>query len=61
MKRALLVALGVMLVALAVYPMHGTGYGVRTMLQLFMWIALWLRNERLRSLLPWQRTAASAG
>ena len=30
-------------------------------LGLFMWIALWLRNERLRSLLPWQRTAASAG
>jgi hypothetical protein len=30
-------------------------------LGLFMWIALWLRNERLRSLLPWQRTAASSG
>lgn len=40
MKRAFLVALGVTLVALAVYPMHATGYGVRTMLQLFMWIAL---------------------
>jgi branched-chain amino acid transport system permease protein len=39
-KRALLVALAVTLVALAVYPMHATGYGVRTMLQLFMWIAL---------------------
>jgi hypothetical protein len=26
-------------------------------LGLFMWIALWLRNERLRSLLPWQRSA----
>lgn len=40
MKRALLVGLGALLVVLAVYPMHGTGYGVRTMLQLFMWIAL---------------------
>lgn len=40
MKRAFLVALAVALVALAIYPMHGTGYGVRTMLQLFMWIAL---------------------
>ncbi len=40
MKRAFLVALVVTLVALAVYPMHATGYGVRTMLQLFMWIAL---------------------
>jgi branched-chain amino acid transport system permease protein len=39
-KRAFLVALAVTLVALAVYPMHATGYGVRTMLQLFMWIAL---------------------
>ena len=24
-------------------------------LGLFMWIALWLRNERLRALLPWER------
>ena len=40
MKRAFLVAFAVTLVALAVYPMHATGYGVRTMLQLFMWIAL---------------------
>jgi len=39
-KRAFLVALAVTLVALAVYPMQATGYGVRTMLQLFMWIAL---------------------
>jgi branched-chain amino acid transport system permease protein len=39
-KRAFLVALAVTIVALAVYPMHATGYGVRTMLQLFMWIAL---------------------
>jgi branched-chain amino acid transport system permease protein len=30
----------VLLVVLALYPMRGTGYGVRTMLQLFMWIAL---------------------
>ncbi|MBI3636667.1 MAG: branched-chain amino acid ABC transporter permease [Candidatus Rokubacteria bacterium] len=28
------------LVALAVYPVFGTGYGVRAMLQIFMWIAL---------------------
>ena len=27
-------------VALAVYPTFGTGYGVRAMLQIFMWIAL---------------------
>jgi branched-chain amino acid transport system permease protein len=27
-------------VALAVYPVFGTGYGVRSMLQLFMWVAL---------------------
>ena len=26
--------------ALAVYPVFGTGYGVRALLQLFMWIAL---------------------
>ena len=40
MKRALLVGLAVVLVALALYPMQATGYGVRTMLQLFMWVAL---------------------
>ena len=28
------------MVALAVYPAFGTGYGVRAMLQVFMWIAL---------------------
>jgi len=39
-KRAFLLGLAVVLVALAVYPMQATGYGVRTMLQLFMWIAL---------------------
>jgi branched-chain amino acid transport system permease protein len=27
-------------IALAVYPLFGTGYGVRAMLQLFMWVAL---------------------
>ena len=32
-----LVALGV---ALALYPLIGSGYGVRAMLQLFMWVAL---------------------
>ncbi|HET9923034.1 MAG TPA: branched-chain amino acid ABC transporter permease [Methylomirabilota bacterium] len=40
MKRALLAGLAVVLVALALYPMQATGYGVRTMLQLFMWVAL---------------------
>jgi branched-chain amino acid transport system permease protein len=39
-KRALLAGLAVVLVALALYPMQATGYGVRTMLQLFMWVAL---------------------
>jgi branched-chain amino acid transport system permease protein len=39
-KRALLVGLALALVVLALYPMQGTGYGVRTLLQLFMWIAL---------------------
>ena len=40
MKRGFLALLAVALVVLAIYPLHGTGYGVRTMLQLFMWIAL---------------------
>ena len=40
MKRAFLVGLAVVLVALALYPMQATGYGIRTMLQLFMWVAL---------------------
>ena len=35
-----LVALGILLAALAVYPFRGTGYGVRSMLQIFMWIVL---------------------
>ena len=40
MKRAFPVALAVVVVALAFYPMRATGYGIRVMLQLFMWIAL---------------------
>lgn len=28
-------------------------------LGLFMWIALWLRSERLRALLPWERGPAA--
>ncbi len=40
MKRGFFLGLTVVLVALVLYPMQGTGYGVRTMLQLFMWIAL---------------------
>lgn len=40
MSRWFLVALAVVVAALAVYPAHGTGYGVRALLQLFMWIAL---------------------
>jgi branched-chain amino acid transport system permease protein len=39
-KRVLLIAPVGVLTALAVYPVYGTGYGVRTMLQLFMWVAL---------------------
>ena len=38
--RALLVGLAVLVALLAVYPSFGTGYGVRAMLQLFMWVAL---------------------
>ncbi len=40
MKRGLLVGLAVVLLVLAFYPTRGTGYGIRTMLQLFMWITL---------------------
>ncbi len=36
----LLAALGLALLALGLYPLAGTGYGVRFMLQLFMWVAL---------------------
>jgi branched-chain amino acid transport system permease protein len=39
-KRALPVALGLLAVALALYPLEATGYGLRVGLQLFMWIAL---------------------
>jgi len=39
-KRLALFALLLLLAVLALYPMRGTGYGVRFMLQLFMWIAL---------------------
>jgi len=39
-KRLLALALLVMLAALAVYPIVGTGYGVRSVQQIFMWIAL---------------------
>ncbi len=40
MRRAVLPALAVIVAALAVYPAVGTGYGVRSMLQIFMWITL---------------------
>jgi len=39
-KRWFFAGFAVLLVVLAVYPLQGTGYGIRTMLQLFMWIAL---------------------
>jgi branched-chain amino acid transport system permease protein len=39
-KRLAAGALVVTLIALAVYPAFGTGYGRRSMLQVFMWIAL---------------------
>jgi branched-chain amino acid transport system permease protein len=39
-KRAVPVALVLALAALALYPTFGTGYGVRSTLQVFMWIAL---------------------
>jgi branched-chain amino acid transport system permease protein len=38
--RAFLAALAVVLVLLAVYPTFGTGYGVRSTQQIFMWIVL---------------------
>ena len=40
MKRWFPLALVVLAVGLALYPLQATGYGVRVMLQLFMWIAL---------------------
>jgi branched-chain amino acid transport system permease protein len=39
-RRALYLGLAVVVAALALYPMQATGYGIRFMLQLFMWIAL---------------------
>jgi branched-chain amino acid transport system permease protein len=39
-KRLAPVALGLVLLALAVYPTFGTGYGLRSVLQIFMWVAL---------------------
>ena len=40
MKRGFYGALAVAVGCLALYPMGATGYGIRFMLQLFMWIAL---------------------
>ena len=40
MKRWFPVALGMLAVGLALYPLEATGYGLRVGLQLFMWIAL---------------------
>jgi branched-chain amino acid transport system permease protein len=40
MKAASLGTLAVLLAALALYPAVASGYGIRFMLQLFMWIAL---------------------
>jgi branched-chain amino acid transport system permease protein len=39
-RGAVLAVLAVALAALALYPAVGTGYGVRSTLQIFMWIAL---------------------
>jgi branched-chain amino acid transport system permease protein len=39
-KALALVALGLLLAAAIVYPVFGSGYGVRSVLQIFMWIAL---------------------
>jgi branched-chain amino acid transport system permease protein len=39
-KRWFFGGFAALLVVLAAYPLQGTGYGIRTMLQLFMWIAL---------------------
>ena len=40
MKRWFYPALAAALVLLSLYPISATGYGIRVMLQLFMWIAL---------------------
>jgi branched-chain amino acid transport system permease protein len=39
-RGPVLAVLGLVLLALALYPTIGTGYGVRSTLQVFMWIAL---------------------
>jgi branched-chain amino acid transport system permease protein len=39
-KRALAVVALLLLAALAAYPVFGTGYGVRSIQQIFMWVAL---------------------
>ena len=39
-RVALLAALAIVVAALAAYPAFGTGYGVRSAVQVFMWIAL---------------------
>jgi branched-chain amino acid transport system permease protein len=39
-RRGLAAVAVLLLAALAVYPVFGTGYGVRAMQQIFMWIAL---------------------
>jgi branched-chain amino acid transport system permease protein len=39
-KRLAPLALAVVILALAVYPTFGSGYGTRSVLQVFMWIAL---------------------
>jgi branched-chain amino acid transport system permease protein len=39
-RPVVLGALAIILVALSLYPIVGTGYGVRSTLQVFMWIAL---------------------
>jgi len=39
-KRVVAAATLLLLAALAAYPVFGTGYGVRSMQQIFMWIAL---------------------
>ena len=40
MRWAVLAALAIGLLLLALYPLVATGYGIRFMLQLFMWVAL---------------------
>jgi branched-chain amino acid transport system permease protein len=39
-RGAVLAALALVVAALGVYPLFGTGYGIRATLQIFMWIAL---------------------